>query len=368
MIEHRLEDVLALDFDRLLVFSEGELIADETPDELLKSNVLERIGIREPLYIQALRKAGMKLDRLSSISSIQRLELPHEIQAAWQQLIQEEKEELPLKDKLPLLTAKNITYHYPGSNTAALYQVNCSINEGEMVSIVGKNGAGKSTFVKLICGFIKENSGELLYKGKSLSRLSIKKRAEKIGFVMQNPNQMISKTMIQDEISLGLRLRKLPEEEITRRVEEALKICGLYPYRNWPISALSFGQKKRVTIAAILVLQPEMIILDEPTAGQDYHHYKEMMDFLKKLNEQGITIVMITHDMHLMLEYTTRSLVFTDAKLLADLDPVALLTDGDLMKQAALKETSLVTMANKLLLDSKKFILAYIQEKERVEK
>ena len=155
---------------------------------------------------------------------------------------------------------------------------------------------------------------------------------------MQNPNQMISKAMIFDEVALGLQVRGVTEEETKERVYETLKICGLYPYRNWPVSALSFGQKKRVTIASILVLKPELLILDEPTAGQDYRHYTEIMEFIKDINEQyGITIIMITHDIHLMLEYADRAVVLADGRLIADDTPAKVLTNEDIASKAYLK-------------------------------
>ena len=190
--------------------------------------------------------------------------------------------------------------------------------KGEMVSIVGRNGAGKSTLAKVVCGFEKEDHGAVLYEGQNIRSRSIKERAEIIGFVMQNPNQMISKSLIFDEVALGLRLRKIPEEEIKPRVEKVLDICGLSPFISWPISALSYGQKKRVTIASILVLDPCILILDEPTAGQDYRHYSEIMDFLREINQLGITIILITHDMHLMLEYTPRAVVLSGGLKIAD--------------------------------------------------
>ena len=210
-----------------------------------------------------------------------------------------------------------------------------------MLSIVGTNGAGKSTFSKVVCGFEKAQSGILVLKGVDLNTLSIKERADHIGYVMQNPNQMISKVQIFDEVALGLRNRGVAEEEIRPRVEEALKICGLYPFRNWPVSALSYGQKKRVTIASILVLKPEMILLDEPTAGQDLKHYTEIMDFLSELNRQGVTVVLITHDMHLMLEYTPRAIVFNAGKVIADKSAAEVLNSPDIVAAAHLKETSL---------------------------
>ena len=139
----------------------------------------------------------------------------------------------------------------------------------------------------------------------------------------------------------------LTEEQIREKVDDTLKVCGLYPFRKWPVSALSFGQKKRVTIASVLVMNPEIIILDEPTAGQDFKHYTEIMEFLRGLNAQGVTVVMITHDMHLMLEYTPRALVFSEGRLIADRSAAAVLCDPELVERAALKETSLFTLAGR---------------------
>ena len=220
------------------------------------------------------------------------------------------------------------------------------------VLFYGPPGLGKTTLSNLVCGFYHPVEGRILYEGEDMASLSIKERGERIGLVMQNPNQMISKPMIFDEVALGLVVRGVPQEDIKERVNETLKICGLYQMRNWPVSALSFGQKKRVTIASILVLNPKVMILDEPTAGQDYYHYTEIMEFLRKLNrEQGITIIMITHDMHLMLEYTDRAVVIADGELLADDTPARVLTDEALADKAYLKKTSLYDLAVKCGID-----------------
>jgi energy-coupling factor transport system ATP-binding protein len=214
-----------------------------------------------------------------------------------------------------------------------------------MLSVIGKNGAGKSTLSKLICGFEKQDRGTIFSSGSDLACYSIKERAEKIGVVMQNPNQMISKSMIYDEVVLGLRLRGCSEDEIRPRAEKALRICGLAPFTDWPVAALSYGQKKRVTIASILVLEPDIIILDEPTAGQDYRHYTEIMEFLTEINKSGVTVIMITHDMHLMLEYTPRAIVMCDGHILKDASAAEILTDPELIAKANLKETSLYTLS-----------------------
>lgn len=346
IIEHRLEDALYRDVDRIIVIGDGRVVADEKPDELLCRDVLEKEGIREPLYITALKHAGCRVEAGSLPQHIETMDLApyREKVRAWFQ-----KAELPPARPAgeAALEVKGLEFAYlPGS--PVLHNIGFRVGKGEMMSIVGKNGAGKSTLSNLICGFHKPQKGQILLNGRDLSDQSIKERGEVIGLVMQNPNQMISKPMIFDEVALGLAVRGVPEEEIKERVYETLKICGLYPFRNWPVSALSFGQKKRVTIASILVMNPEILILDEPTAGQDYRHYTEIMEFLKEINERlGITIIMITHDMHLMLEYTDRAVVIADGHLLADDTPARVLTDEAISDQAYLKKTSLYDLAVK---------------------
>ena len=242
------------------------------------------------------------------------------------------------------MTADKIDFTYE-NGFHALKDIHISIDEGELLAIVGTNGAGKSTFSKVVCGFEKQQLGTLTFQGQDMKNYSIKERADRIGYVMQNPNQMISKPMIFDEVAFGLRQRNVPESEITPKVEEVLKICGLYPFRKWPVSALSFGQKKRVTIASILALDPQMIILDEPTAGQDYRHYTEIMEFLNELHGRGITVVMITHDMHLMLEYAQRAVVFSGGQVIANDTSANILTNPEIIERANLKETSLYDLS-----------------------
>ena len=360
IIEHRLEDALYRDVDRIVVVGEGEIVADMKPDELLCTDVLEKEGIREPLYITALKHAGCTVKPETLPQHIESMELApyRERVRGWFQ-----KAELPPERQRTesMLEVEGLSFSYvPGKKV--LQDINFRIEKGEMVSIVGKNGAGKSTLSNLICGFITPNSGKILLEGEDISGLSIKERGEVIGLVMQNPNQMISKPMIFDEVALGLAVRGVPEEEIKERVHETLKICGLYPFRNWPVSALSFGQKKRVTIASILVMNPRVLILDEPTAGQDFRHYTEIMEFLKDINERlGITIIMITHDMHLMLEYADRAIVIADGRLIADDAPARVLTDSQIADRAYLKETSLYELAVKCgISDASGFVERFI--------
>ena len=344
IIEHRLEDVLHCPVDRVVLMGEGRILFDGDPDSLLCSDLLQKSGIREPLYVTALKYAGVPLDRdqrLSYLPELRLTEADRRRVADWFFAQPEPKAE---KAKKELLRAENIDFTYEGGHHA-LKGISASIAEGEMLSIVGTNGAGKSTFSKVLCGFEIPQKGRLTLSGEDLSAYSIKERADRIGYVMQNPNQMISKTGIFDEVALGLRNRGVPEEEVRPRVEKALKTCGLYPFRNWPVSALSYGQKKRVTIASILVLEPKIILLDEPTAGQDLYHYTQIMDFLAELNRSGTTVVLITHDMHLMLEYTPRAIVFHDGRVIADTSAAEVLNSPEIVETAHLKETSLYHLA-----------------------
>ena len=312
--------------------------------------------------------------------------------------------------RTPIISFKNFSFQYRAQKQPTLHDINLDIYPGERVLIAGPSGSGKSTLAACINGlnpfsYPGECTGTLTVDGVDAPHSSIfelaghvgtvlqdpdgqfigltvgediafalensctpqdemheiTRRARHIGYVMQNPNQMISKTMIFDEVALGLQGSGLTDAEIRTRVEDTLKVCGLYPFRNWPISALSFGQKKRVTIASVLVQDPELIILDEPTAGQDFRHYTDIMEFLRGLNAKGVTVVMITHDMHLMLEYTPRALAFCDGRLIADRSAAAILCDPALIEQAALKETSLYTLANRCgITPAEKFVERFI--------
>ncbi len=346
IIEHRLEDVLWRSVDRIILMGEGRILADLRPDELLSTDLLAKNGIREPLYLTALRYAGVDITPQKQPAHIDTLLLDDADTAAVRRWFTAEPLPAAQPAPVPLLEVRDVSFGYEKS-MHTLQNVSFAIGKGEMVSIVGRNGAGKSTLSKLICGFETQDSGQIFLNGQDLQDVNIRRRAKHIGYVMQNPNQMISQTMIFDEVAMGLHGLGLTEQEVRTRVEDTLKICGLYPFRNWPISALSFGQKKRVTIASVLVQQPELILLDEPTAGQDFKHYTEIMEFLRGLNRSGVTVVMITHDMHLMLEYTARALVFCDGTLIADRSPAAVLCDPALVERAALKETSLYTLANR---------------------
>ena len=354
IIEHRLEDVLYRPVDRILLVNDGELLFNGSPDELLSSTLLLENGIREPLYVTVLRQLGFDIRSAQNLSQLDALDLSD--LALPDRVLKDKKDSS--SDSILKVEGLSVSY---GDNPAIIEDLSFSLKKGERLAIVGKNGAGKSTLAKALCGFV-PSQGKLTYKGQDISQDSIAERSERIGFVLQNPNQMISQTLIFDEVALGLRLRGIEEAEVEERVHEVLKTCGLYSFRKWPISALSFGQKKRVTIASILVLKPEIIILDEPTAGQDYKTYTDIMNFLDSLQKQGHTIVMITHDMQLMLEYSDRCLVVVEGKVIADDNPVTILNQKGLLESANLKQTSLYTLGQKLSSDPVEVTQYYIEK------
>mgnify|MGYP001013188496 FL=1 len=355
IIEHRLEDVLYRPVDRVILINQGQVLFNGNPDELLRTTLLAENGIREPLYLTTLRQLGQDIDQLEHLDRLEDIELTGVNRSIPEATFTKtcEAEEL--------LKLEQISFAYQ-ENHPILKDISLTIPKGQRLAIVGKNGAGKSTLAKAICGFI-TTEGQYTSRGEDIKQESVKERAERVGYVLQNPNQMISTNMIFDEVALGLRLRGISEEDIKERVYQALKTCGLYEFRKWPISALSYGQKKRVTIASILVLGPEILVLDEPTAGQDQRNYTDIMEFLDSLQEKGHTIVMITHDMQLMLDYSDRALVVSDGQILADLSPAELFTHPDILQEANLKETSIFALANRLGMDPLALTQFYMQQK-----
>ncbi|WP_367365166.1 ABC transporter ATP-binding protein [Pediococcus parvulus] len=366
IIEHRIEDVLYRPVDRIILIDQGKLVANDTPNTILKSGILAKLGLREPLYLSALKYAGIDLTQVADVDSVGKVALSASTISALQAWVKPQQARVQTMDVKPMLQANNISFSYDSKQV--LNKLNLNINAGEMVSLVGRNGVGKTTLSNIITGFLHQSSGDLVLNGHSINEASIKERADHIGYVLQDPNMMISKNTVSEEVALGLTLRAVAPDEIERRVAETLKVCGLFEFRHWPISALSFGQKKRVTIAAILVLNPELLILDEPTAGQDWQHYTEMMTFIRDLNRKiGISVIFITHDMHLMMEYTDRVVVLNNGVIAYDDQPMKLFANLDLLKQASLVETSLFTLAQRIKVDPEALIASFINQEKVVQ-
>ncbi|PWL89355.1 MAG: heme ABC transporter ATP-binding protein [Oscillospiraceae bacterium] len=364
IIEHRLEDVLHRPVDRVILMDRGRIVADTTPAQLLCGSLLQDNGIREPLYLTALKYAGCTVspqDEPDSISSI-RLEgkLDH-LRAWFAQPVPP-----PVRQTGPCVAElQHVSFSY--DKKPVLKDVSFQLFQGERVALVGKNGAGKSTIAHMLMGIRRPKDGSVLVEGKDYASLSIKEIGERIGYVMQNPNHMLIKDMIREEVTLALTLRGASKEEIDGKFEQVMELCGLSGMKNWPVSALSYGQKKRVTIASLLVTQPKVMILDEPTAGQDFRHYREIMEFLDELNRKmGLTVVFITHDMHLAIEYTDRVIVMADGEKIADGDVFRVLSNEAVLQRAHLKETSLCALARRAGLPPEAFVRHFIHYERMV--
>ena len=364
IIEHRLEDVLHRPVDRVILMDRGRIVADTTPAQLLCGSLLQDNGIREPLYLTALKYAGCTVspqDEPDSISSI-RLEGKLDYLRAWFA----QPVPPPVRQTGPCVAEpQHVSFSY--DKKPVLKDVSFQLFQGERVALVGKNGAGKSTITHMLMGIRRPKDGSVLVEGKDYASLSIKEIGERIGYVMQNPNHMLIKDMIREEVTLALTLRGAPKAEIDGKFEQVMELCGLSGMKNWPVSALSYGQKKRVTIASLLVTQPKVMILDEPTAGQDFRHYREIMEFLDELNRKmGLTVVFITHDMHLAIEYTDRVVAMADGEKIADGDVFRVLSDEAVLQRAHLKETSLCALARRAGLPPEAFVRHFIHYERMV--
>lgn len=367
IVEHRLEDVLYRPVDRIILMSEGRIVEDTTPNALLTGKLLQKHGIREPLYVTAMKYAGCRLDNKPSLCNIDKLELNDDDKAKLLSFYERPTDDIKRELGSEVLRVDDVSFAYTPESEDVIKNVSLSIKQGERIAVVGKNGAGKSTLARLITGISRPKHGAIYIGGEDYKNLTIKEIGSKVGYVMQNPNQMLVKDTIKAEVELALTLRKMPKAQIEERVKNVLETCELYKMRNWPVDAVSYGQKKRITVASIMALEPEIIILDEPTAGQDYKHYTDIIRFINKLNSQyGKTIMFITHDMHLAIENTDRAMVFADGELIADDSVFSVLSNDEIIKRANLKQTSLYTLANKLGLPPEGFIEHFIRYERMV--
>ncbi len=364
IVEHRFEDVIHRLVDRVVVMHEGSIIYDGQVDDLIKADLIASYGLREPLYIQALRYAKVDITKMNDVSNLQKIDF-----AKYKTKL--EKLNHPIVKEQPnisdvLFEVDKVNFAYEDKDV--LQDISFTIKQGEKIAFIGKNGAGKSTMAKLLCGIIRPRIGSIQYKQKDILTLSIAEIGQHVGFVMQNPNQMIVKHLIKDEVMFALALNPKYKLEAEARVDEALHLTDLYTMRNWPVNALSYGQKKRLTVAAILALKPDILILDEPTAGQDYKHYTEIMEFLNTLNQsKHITFIFITHDMHLAIEYTDRVLVFSEGALIADQKVYDALSNQDIITKANLKQTSLYTLAKQCEFEPERVIQNFILQRKNHE-
>ncbi|MFC5650072.1 DUF3744 domain-containing protein [Paenibacillus solisilvae] len=374
IVEHRIEDVIAYGVDRIVLMVDGAIVADLPAAQMLSSGLLKEAGIRHPLYLEALHQVGCSYTADDLPLRVDEVDVEETAPIVSRWLSNGENEasieaasghDRNTDETLPIISFHGVHFGYE-PHVQVLSEVSFAIQPGERVALLGHNGAGKSTLSQLMLGMYQPTKGSIAINGKNASGMNIAERGRQIGYVMQNPNHMLSQDTVLAEILLGPKHSGFSQEEIGRSVDHALAICDLAGYRNWPISALSHGQKKRLTIASVLAMNPKLLLLDEPTAGQDYRHYREMMAFIDGLSKQGIALVMVTHDMHLAMEYTDRALVLSKGRIVADTSTMALLANEDRLTGSQLRPSSLYELGKRLALKQPdRLIRRYIAEERK---
>jgi len=328
MTTHETEEILRL-ADQVIVLEQGEIALQGIPTEVFaQAERLEEAGVKTPALVQVQSKL---FGRETSHPGEEGVNLTiSEVAAQTRRAVEAGKlavhpEAVPLLrpvalDGPTILEAHGLTVEYPGPpSVVALRDVNVRVHQGEFVGIVGQNGSGKSTLVKCFVGLLRPRKGDVLFRGESIRRLSVGEMARRVGLVLQNPDYQLFTTYCHDEIRFGLRNVGVPPEEIEQRVEEALQLVGLsdeadlFPFR------LSFGDRRKLTVAATMALDPEVLIMDEPTTAQDHRGRYQLAELAKRFHEekQG-TVLMITHDVDLIARYARRLIVLYQGQVLLD--------------------------------------------------
>lgn len=357
IVEYRLEQMMTRPIDRVLLFSEGRIISDSTVSQLLKENILTPLSIREPLYITALRYANYPLRNVMNLTSPK-----HIFGSNLRQSIEEWTNIIPnfrfQKSDEILIELDNVSYQYPVRDKPTIKNVNLKIKKGEMISVVGENGSGKSTLSKLIDLAIPAQSGQVYWRGEAVTAELASQLKHEIVYIPHDTDSVLTELTVEAEINKVLATTQYDAGQREYYREESLAITGLKHAKHMIISRLSYGQRKRLVLACALALKPSVLILDEPSEAQDFKHYVEFMHYLYKINcQKGLAVIINTHDVELMLEYTRRTLVIVDGQLIADTEPVQVATDQELIRQGALRETSLYTFAKQIgLIDPYTFI------------
>jgi len=317
--EHRTEEVLRAKPTRVVVIDHGKMLADSTDPRVL-------IKFRDTLKVPADYALAEAPRTLAPIIT--------------------QEPDRANRDQVELIRVEDLSYEYT-SGVKALRDINFAIHEGERVALLGNNGAGKSTLALTLVGLLKPTSGRVLIGGRDTRELSTATIARTLCLVFQSPFSMIFARTVKDELSFGPKNLGFPQEKIAAIVPETATRCSIAHLVEGSPFASSFGEKKRICVGAVLTMQPKCIILDEPTAGQDYRSYSNFMNFICSLGEHVKSFVVITHDPDLAIEYTNRAIVLSDGKIIADGETRKVLADASILKEGAIRETSLIELSLK---------------------
>ena len=312
--EHRTEEILDVGVDRIIVLEDGEIVEELHDEEGLRS------------YADVIKvPARLFTDRCNSLRPV----------------VEDKKPEETIAIKF-----ENVSYSY--DSRPALRDVNLEIREGERIALLGNNGAGKSTLAKLILGILKPTKGRVLVYGMDTREKEVYELAPLVGLVSQDPFNMLFAKTVKEELAYGPRNIGVPPGEIDVRIRETARKCGITHLLTYSPFATSHGEKKRICVASILTMLPKILILDEPTAGQDYASYTSFMDFILSLEDRVRTLILITHDTDLAIEYTDRTIILSEGRVVADGPTHKVLARRDYLEAGKIRETSLVRVCREL--------------------
>jgi energy-coupling factor transport system ATP-binding protein len=357
LIEHRLEEV-AKHADRLIVMDSGRIIANDEPRKIFGNpDLLYRLGIRPPQSAETiirLKERGIFEGNVETPLSVDEA-----VETIRQILKNRKMTDNPPKlsitspeyekdqKRKPLIEIDNLWHQYP-DGTVALRGISLTIHEGEFVGIIGQNGSGKTTLVSHLLGLLYPSHGSVKINGRDVRTMDVPELAQQIGFIFQNPDLMLFQTTVWNEIAFGPRNLGLDEEEVAKRVKEAIKMMKLTGFENRHPHALSRGQRHRVAVASILAMRPKILIADEPTTGQDYGATKHYLELLEKMNKQGSTIIVISHDMKLIAKYVRRVIVLKEGRVLMDGPTRAIFSKPEILSETDIEPPHVTQISLKL--------------------
>ena len=342
LVDH--EPETAVTADQVWLMREGQVISQGPPSEILVDvHSMQSCGIKALPMVELFHSMSWPGNPLTVESAIELIQKHHLTQRRESKVhtVSSGHAKSP-----PILRAEDLRYAYPAYPEEALRGVNLMIQEGEFIAILGQNGSGKTTLAKHFNGLLKPTSGRMRVQNKPTTEVSHREMARWVGYVFQNPDHQIFARTVAEEVGFGLKMQNETSTTVERRVGEALEGAGLQGYEKKVPFTLTKGERQRVAVASVLAAQPRVIILDEPTTGLDDRHLQDMMRMLKRLNQQGNTVIIITHSMGVAAECASRTIVMKDGNLLADGPTRAVFADEAGLAEASLCPPPLVRLSN----------------------
>jgi len=352
LIEHRMD--LAVKYaDRIIIFDDGQIVNDGEPSEIFSAEETRLLGIGIPKILNLSKKLlqrGFNVNHPLNYENLYQLLIPK-----LQKVIPNKKisnlneydDFSGLHQNKPIITVEDVTFSYP-SGVEALKNVSLTIHEGEYVAIMGENGAGKTTLVKHFNGLLKPKKGKILVNDIDVSKTSVAALAQKIGLVFQNPDDQLFAEDVKEEISFALRNFGYNESVINQRVEWALNLLDIKKYKDTSPFILSGGERKRVALASVLAWDPQVLVLDEPTIGQDYGQKEKLKHFLTQLCTQGKTVVIVTHDVEFVAESQPRVVLMAKGSIQADGSAKEIMSNSEALKMCSVSPPEITKLFQKL--------------------